>query len=273
MVKGYVPETLAEALALRRDKAVIPYGGGTELMTRRPRGEFLFLHRIPELKQFRSDGNIFFIGSGCSFTDIVEAGNLPELIQQAAASVGSPAIRNLGTLGGNVCNASPAADMLPALYLYDAVVLLSSLDDRDRVVTRRAPVSAFILGVKKTGLASGELMTGIEFAKTEFSHSVFHKVGARKAQAISKASLAAALTGEGGRRAIRAAFGAVGPTVIRRPELELLAGEKSSAADIVALYEDVLTPIDDQRSTSRYRRRVCLNLLREFLISAGYPAR
>jgi CO/xanthine dehydrogenase FAD-binding subunit len=272
MVNGHIPETLTEALALRRDKAVIPYSGGTELMTRRPRGEFLFLHRVPELKQFRGDGKILFIGSGCSFTEIMENRDLPELIKKAAASVGSPAIRNLGTLGGNVCNASPAADILPVLYLYDAVVLLSSLDAQDRVLTRREAISAFILGPKKTNLAPNELMTGIEFASQDFSYSVFHKVGGRRAQAIAKASLAAALTRAEGHKAVRVAFGAAGPTVIRCPELELLAREKSRAGDILSLYADVLRPIDDQRSTSQYRRRVCLNLLREFLISTGYPA-
>ena len=271
MVNGYVPGTLAEALALRAKEKLIPYAGGTELMVQEnPAGPFLFLHKIPELGAITDGGGTVKIGAACTYAELLESGLVPELLKLAAGQVAAPGIRSIATMGGNVCNASPAGDTLPVLYICNAAVHLAHLDGAGAVQWRKLPVSEFVLGVRRVDLAASELMVAIELEKPAFTRAVFEKVGARKAQAISKLSFAGAATVQNGKLAdFRAAFGAVGVTVVRRPELEAqvmacatAAGAAKKAAE---LYAPVINPIDDQRSTAAYRKQVCLNLLGDFL--------
>lgn len=267
MVNGYAPATLAEALALRAEnKGLIPYAGGTELMVQeRPAGPFLFLHKLPELLAISDEGDIVRIGAGCTYARLLEAGETPALLKEAVAQIAAPGIRSIATIGGNICNASPAGDSLPVLYLCNANVNLASLD-AGQVKFRKLPLATFIQGVKKTDLAPEELLVSIELDKPGFDHTVYQKIGARGAQAIAKLSFVAAATRRDDRLTdFRVAFGAVGTTVVRRPELEQQIVQQGPKVEQAKLYEPFIRPIDDQRSTAAYRKQVCLNLLRDFL--------
>jgi CO/xanthine dehydrogenase FAD-binding subunit len=268
------PESLAEALRLLAARPrPVPFAGGTELMIREQAGagEYLFLHRIPELRGIGEGGRI---GAALSFAELIESPLCPPLLRKAALGIGAPGIRSLGTVGGNICNASPAGDSLPPLYLYDTVLVLASPGEKGEPLYRRLPIEDFILGVKKTALGEGELLASLEIPAAVFSHSAYEKAGARKAQAISKVSFAAAALVEGGQvRDFRAAFGAAGPRVIRCRDIEetlrgaeaAALGENSFTTGILRAYGERFRPIDDQRSTAEYRRAVCLRLLGNFL--------
>jgi CO/xanthine dehydrogenase FAD-binding subunit len=213
------------------------------------------------------------LGAGLSFSELIESPLCPPLLLEATRRIAAPGVRNLATLGGNICHASPAADSLPPLYLYDAVLVLASRGPRGPRY-RRLPIGDFILGPRRTALRAGELLTAVELPRIPaFSRWTYEKVGARKAQAVSKVSFAAAavLDQEGVIRDFRAAFGAVGPTVIRRRDLEesLRDRRPPGQGDIAGAYGSRLKPIDDQRSTAEYRRTVCLNLLNHFLEALG----
>jgi CO/xanthine dehydrogenase FAD-binding subunit len=271
MVGPLAPESLEEALKLLAGKPrPLPFAGGTEIMVRRRAGDYLFLHRIPELRGIGAAGEGIRIGAGTSFAELIESPLSPPLLRRAAEGVGAPGIRNLGTIGGNICNASPAGDSLPPLYLYDAVLVLASLGE-GKIVYRRLPIEDFILGVKKTALGEDELLVSLEIPAALFSHRTYEKAGARRAQAVSKVSFAAAALVEGGKlRDFRAAFGAAGPRVLRCRDIErslrgaAVPGEELRGS-IVRAYGERLRPIDDQRSTAEYRLTVCLKLLGDFL--------
>lgn len=269
MVSCVYPKTLEEALlAKAENQSLIPYAGGTDWMVhRRDNAPLLFLNYIPDLSEIRSDANSLYIGACCTYTQLLESDATPQMLRQAAIEVASPAIRNLGTIGGNICNASPAGDTLPVLYTLGSRVRLVSAKG-----SREMPLASFILGVRKISLAPDELLQGVILPKAEFTRTYYKKVGARSAVAISKASFAAAMCVEGGKvTAIPIAFGSVAATVVRRPELEAaLTGKtpeevRAGADDTARLYEPFITPIDDQRSTAPYRKQVCLALLKDFL--------
>ena len=149
------PESLAEALKLLAGTPrPVPFAGGTELMVRdqagktRQAGDYLFLHRIPELRGIGGEGTLR-IGAALDFAGLIESPLCPPLLRRAALGIGAPGIRNLGTIGGNICNASPAGDSLPPLYIYDAVLILASLGEGGEVLYRRLPIEDFILGPRK----------------------------------------------------------------------------------------------------------------------------
>jgi CO/xanthine dehydrogenase FAD-binding subunit len=283
MVEGLAPRSLKEALELL-DAKHIPYAGGTELLIRgspAPGADYLFLHRVPELRSITADNGIVSIGAGITFTELIESPHCPPLLAPAVRGIAAPGIRNLGTIGGNICNASPAGDSLPPLYLYDAVLVLVSMDSAKptgspgSISCRRLPIEAFIRGVRKTDLKANELLCAVEIPPAAFTHTAYEKVGARKAQAISKLSFVAAIVVEEGFvRDFRAAFGAVGTTALRCRDIEAslrgrrvaeLKTDRSIIAEMVEAYSARIKPIDDQRSTAEYRKTVCLNLLKNFL--------
>ncbi len=267
MVNTNTPKTLPEALRLLAAEPCTPYAGGTELMVpEHPTGHFLFLHKLPELRGIEKTQSGLRVGACCSYAELLESPLTPALLKQAIEQIAAPGIRGLGTMGGNVCNASPAGDTLPILYLYNAQTLLAGLTPSGEVTYRRLPIAEFIKGVRKTALAKGELLVALEMEEPAFTHSVYEKVGARAAQAIAKLSFAAGARVDNGKFIdFRAAFGAVGPTVIRREDLEAQVVQKGPGPALAALYEPVISPIDDQRSTAEYRKAVCLGLLEDFL--------
>jgi CO/xanthine dehydrogenase FAD-binding subunit len=192
------------------------------------------------------------------------AGEFP-LLCQAAAETGSIATQNRGTLGGNIANASPAADSPPALFVYDAELELVSASG-----SRWVPYHGFWSGYKQMDLRSGELIRRIRLPreKSGWKH-YYRKVGTRRAQAISKVCFAGVARADAGLIVdVRIALGSVAPTVLRAVETEkILRGQRLSPAILRAAQEALareIAPIDDMRSTSHYRRRVAQNLLAEF---------
>lgn len=266
--RGMYPATIGEALQSLSVENAQPVAGATDwLLTRLPASTPVFLRNISALHEVSQTDEGLSIGACCTFTSLLNDNRLPALLHDAMRDIASPAIRNLGTLGGNIANASPAGDTLPALYALDARLVLQSLHG-----ARTLPIEDFIVGVKQTSRQHGELITHILLPRVQGSMR-FEKVGARRAQAISKCSFAGILHMDGERVVdFRAAFGAVGTTVVRSRSIEAsLAG--TSAADAAGMipglldaYGALLSPIDDARSTADYRRAVCLNLLEAFLL-------
>lgn len=230
-------------------------------------GDVLFLNRIDELKGIKKEGDVLIIGAGATLTEVGEHPETPLILKEAVMSIAAPGIRNIGTLAGNLCNASPAGDSICALYTLSASVLIQSLSGE-----REVPVYDFIQGPGRTSLKDNELVTAIKVPIEINSVEVFKKVGTRKANALSKLSFSAVAEVKGGViDSIAISFGAVGPTVVRSVELEKklegrdLSWVKSNADSIVSDYSTMIIPIDDQRSTAKYRKQVALNLLDNFL--------
>jgi CO/xanthine dehydrogenase FAD-binding subunit len=260
------------------------FAGGTDLMVlleagRLPPGRYLSLWHLHELRGIHVDDHSITIGALTTYADVMAAPILrvecPALCR-AAAETGGVATQNRGTLGGNIANASPAADSPPALLLYDAELELVSVRG-----TRRVAYDRFHHGYKQMDLAPDELIRTIRVARGRggWIHA-WRKVGTRRAQAISKICFAAALDLSAAARSakadvvrdVRIALGSVAPTVVRAARAESsIRGRALDAGTIAACREALMAeiaPIDDLRSTARYRSRVAGNLLEEFLASA-----
>jgi CO/xanthine dehydrogenase FAD-binding subunit len=190
------------------------------------------------------------------------------MLCQAASETGGLAIQNRGTLGGNIVNASPAADSPPALLAYDAEIELISTGG-----SRWLPYRAFHTGYKQMLIAPNELLARIRMPRnTRDATHYYRKVGTRKAQAISKVCLAALAKLEDNQISdVRIAFGSVAPIVLRCTQTEdALRGEKANIDTIklgCAILEKEISPIDDIRSTADYRLQVAKNLLADFLLT------
>lgn len=262
---------------LNRENCMI-IAGGTDVMVlhKSRRGvppkipnPIVFIDHLSELKQIYQDHNDLHIGACCTYSDLLEDPFIPIPLKNAIKTIAAPAIRNRGTLGGNICNASPAGDTLPLLYVYNAKLLLRSING-DRVVA----ISDFIQGPRRVQRHHNEILVEIILPSVleEGYHVVFEKVGNRNADAIAKVSFAGYIRiNEVRIEDVRFAFGAVGPTMVRSIDIEKkLLGKTIPLADadisqIVAAFDKIIKPIDDQRSTALYRKTVALNLLRYFL--------
>lgn len=244
--------------------------GGTDLMVRlRAAGEdmpsIICLERLEEMHSIETAGDTIHIGSGTTMATLLKndaiKSKLP-LLHKAAGKFASPLIRNMATIGGNVCTASPAADALPALYAMEAEVKLRSANG-----TRTLPINEFITGPGKTGLGSGEILTAIKVAIPEdFDIHHFEKVGQREALAISVVSMAGLLSMAGSViEDARFAWGSVGPTIVRSSKVEnALKGEKlslSALRNAAKLAQEAVSPINDVRASADYRRQVAGNLM------------
>jgi CO/xanthine dehydrogenase FAD-binding subunit len=203
-----------------------------------------------------------------TYTDLLEHSVIRTdfpLLCEAAAQTGGVATQNRGTLGGNIGNASPAADTPPALLVYEAELELLSASG-----ARRVPYDRFHTGYKTSVLAPGEIIARIHLPRREGWTTTFRKIGTRRAQAIAKICFAGAAEVDGRTvRDVRIAFGSVAPTVVRARNAEgSLRGrdltDEAATAAVEALAADI-TPIDDIRSTARYRLEVAGRLLAEFL--------
>lgn len=234
---------------------------------------FVNIFDIAELKEIKANGDNVSIGSCATYTQIRSHPTLSKdfpLLCEAARLTGAVAIQNRGTLGGNIANASPAADSPPALLAYDAQIELVSVRG-----SRVVPYSSFHTGYKTTIMAPDEMISAIVLPRRWAECTGYYrKVGPRAAQAISKICLAGNCRAEGGIiKDIRVALGSVAPTPIRchRTETELI-GKTITADSIRAAMSSLgkeISPIDDLRSTASYRRRVAQNLLRDFLLLCG----
>ncbi len=257
----------------REPEAWKPFAGGTDLMVlleagKLPHRGFLSIWKLPELRGIEVTPEHVLLGALTTYTEVrrheLLAREFP-LLCRAAAETGGVATQNRGTLGGNIANASPAADSPPALLVYDADLELVSAS-----ATRWVPYHGFWTGYKQIGLRPGELIRRIRIARGKNGWKQYYrKVGTRRAQAISKVCFAAAARVAAGRIAdVRIALGSVAPTVLRAVETEkILQGETPTPALLRAAQGTLareIAPIDDMRSTERYRRRIALNLLAEF---------
>lgn len=277
MVKSLNPSTLEEALKMKKnDPNAIIYAGGSDLMVaKKVSQEMLFVNQLSELKEICEDEEFLTIGAASIYYDLIGNPLIPELLKQVFKEIASPAIRNVATIGGNICNASPAGDSLPALYIFDAKIVAASLDDNNHINERIIPIEKFILGIRKIDLKPDEIVTKILLPKDKISVTTkmgYKKVGARKSQAISKLLFVAVMNIENDYVTdLRIAYGSVGITALRRKDIEShYIGIKyqellSKTSEIIEEYRECLHPIDDQRSTAVYRKKVCLNLLEDFL--------
>jgi CO/xanthine dehydrogenase FAD-binding subunit len=252
-----------------------PFAGGTDLMVlleagKLPHTRYLSIWHLPELRGIQMTPGHATLGALTTYTQVrrhdLLAAEFP-LLCRAASETGSIATQNRGTLGGNIANASPAADSPPALIVYDAEIELASARG-----SRTVAYSAFHTGYKQTQLQPDELIHQIRLPRRtrHWTHQHYRKVGTRRAQAISKVCFAGAARVESGKIAdVRIALGSVAPTVLRTVATErLLQGAQLSPALLIAAQESLareIAPIDDMRSTLAYRRRVARNLLAEFL--------
>jgi xanthine dehydrogenase FAD-binding subunit len=275
--------TLDEALKALAASPFTPVAGGTDLMVRRrpwqgtvPHFDAppLFVGRIPELVQIKKEEGSLVIGSAVTLADVMSRSEVPGVLRGAVSHMASPAIRNMGTLGGNICNASPAGDSLPPLYALGASVCLQSSSGR-----REMPLSAFITGPGKTARRPDELLVSVKIPLGPFDRVFYRKVGARKADAISKLSIACLAQTEGGVLCdLRITLGAVGPTVVRLEAAERsLAGRSlkelaRNPCEVSSLYTEAVRPIDDQRSTAVYRKKVALGLIEQFISALDIDA-
>lgn len=251
-----------------------PLAGGTELMVQLGAGrlqakKLISIWNLPELRQIEVLSDTLRIGAGCTYTDLrnhlVVAAEFP-LLAQTASWTGSIANQNRGTLGGNLVNGSPAADSPPALLAYDAEVEMISVRGR-----RSVPYVEFHTGYKKTVLAPDELLLAVHLPR-RFSGYVQYvrKVGPRNAQAISKIALAAVgRLQHGVVEEVRIGAASVSDAPLRCIQTEAALLHKPLNADSIAAARAVLSaevhPIDDIRSTAKYRAHVAGNLLEEFL--------
>jgi CO/xanthine dehydrogenase FAD-binding subunit len=284
-MRAYIPDynlvspgTLADALNLlgRESEIWRPFAGGTDLMVlleagKLPHKNYLNIWNLRELRGIEVDNSEVMIGALTTYTEIqsnaVLRAEFPMLCQ-AASETGGLAIQNRGTLGGNIVNASPAADSPPALLAYDAELELVSKSG-----SRRLAYRDFHTGYKQMNIRADELLIRVHLPRSgEKLKHYYRKVGTRKAQAISKVCFAAvARTDAGKLEELRIALGSVAPIPLRCLKTEAVVRAKMIDE---ALIKDGLTelgreitPISDIRSTRDYRLRISQNLFEDFLRS------
>jgi CO/xanthine dehydrogenase FAD-binding subunit len=278
-VEILAPDTWEQALALKAAQPdAVPIAGGTDLMValnfdRARPPAILDLTRVPELRDWEADDGRLRIGAGVTYTRLIEelGERLPGLAM-ASRTVGSPQIRNRGTVGGNLGTASPAGDGLPPLYVSDAEVELASATG-----TRRLPVAEFITGPKRQSAREDELIAAFHLPAATGPQQ-FAKIGTRNAMVIAVCSLALAIWPE--RRAVCACIGSAGPMPIRADEAEafiagvlgeegLWEGRGALAPSALERFGQLVAaaaaPIDDVRGSAAYRRHALGVLARRTL--------
>ena len=274
-----LPRSLEEALAMKADHPqALPIAGGTDVMVDINFGRLrppalMDVSRVPELSTVKQENSRVFLGAGVTYSAIVTGMTAFRPLVQASRSVGSPQIRNRGTVGGNVGTASPAGDALPVLAAYDAEIVL-----RNRTAERSLAWDKFFLGPKKTALRPDELILGVRWARGRGPGS-FSKIGTRNAMVIAVAGLCLVIDEDA--RRVKVALGSVGPTIIRATDAEnqISAAMETAGAwadPSVALPDSVIDefsnrvasaarPLDDVRGTAAYRRHACTVLARRAL--------
>jgi CO/xanthine dehydrogenase FAD-binding subunit len=254
---------------------VMPLAGGTNLMVNLKRAPLdadlvVDLSRIESLQSIAEENGTVILGSGVTFADLLEwrpGGALEALMRPMAMAFAGPLIRNLATLGGNICDASPAADLSPPLLALAANVKLESSGGATRVL----PLEEFFQGVRRTARQPDELLTSIELPRPDPADQAFYyKLGKRKADAISIVSIAILLRRKSEKvEHVHIALGAVAPVAMRAPEAEaVLLGDELSEQTITtaaAAAAEESSPIDDFRATADYRRQMVDVLVRRGL--------
>jgi len=273
------PKSLDEAAEILRAGNVTVLAGGTDLMPQTQAGRLKFqpvlmnVRHVPELNGIAEQGAALRIGALVTITELLESalvrGRL-NLLWQACDHFASDQIRNAATIGGNLCNASPAGDTLVPLLALDASVVLAAKPN-GKLQSRRVPLAQFLLGPGRTSRTSAELLTGVEVPLPAAGFAgAFYKHGTRPGLDISTISLAVGARPEGGLlRDVRIAFGAVASTPIRAPRTEAALEGRApdegtlEAASQMALQE--VRPISDVRGSDWYRRELVHNMLKRAL--------
>ncbi|MEX2626381.1 MAG: FAD binding domain-containing protein, partial [Ilumatobacteraceae bacterium] len=220
-------------------------------------------------------GGRLTIGAGVTYTELLDEplASLVPALAEASRTVGSPQIRNAGTIGGNLGTCSPAGDGLPVLSALDAEVHLASSD-----TTRTIPIHEFMVGVKRTALRPGELVTGVTLPLLD-GWQGYAKVGVRNAMVIATAS--ACLAVDQPTRSVRVALGSVAPTIVRCAGAETHAAahvdwdtgavDPAVAEEFGRLVSAAASPIDDHRSSAAYRRHA-VGVMARRLLTRAFPA-
>jgi CO/xanthine dehydrogenase FAD-binding subunit len=282
-MRAYLPDyelrpagNLAEALSLLSEEPGVwkPFAGGTDLMVLFEAGKlahkrFVNIWSLPELRGIEITPEFVTLGALTTYTEVQTNKTLQEefpMLCQAASETGGLAIQNRGTIGGNIANASPAGDTPPALLVYDAELELVSAKG-----SRLIPYQGFHTGYKQMLLRPDELIKSIRLPRSaQPLRHYYRKVGTRKAQAISKICFAGVAEVESAEiKDVRIALGSVAPVPLRCPKTEeVLQGRKVDDETVSAARKELareISPIDDIRSTARYRLQVTLNVLEDFL--------
>ena len=255
----FTPRSLDEALELKAEHpSALPIQGGTDVMVAlnfdRARPEILLnLNDVAELRGWSRENGALRLGAGLTYTEAMNsalAEMLPALAE-ASRTVGSPQIRNRGTIGGNLGTASPAGDALPPLLVEGGEIELASVHGR-----RRLPLDEFLVGVKQNALADDELIVAVRI-RPSGQRQTFMKVGPRNAMVIAVCSLAVVADRERGE--LRAAFGSSAPVV------RLVSAPIADVADFPEQVAEAASPIDDVRGTAAYRRHALRVLTRRAL--------
>jgi CO/xanthine dehydrogenase FAD-binding subunit len=275
----WAPTTLPEALEYLRGGEVTVLAGGTDLMPQSHAGRvtlktgLLNIRRVAELHSIERDGTGLRIGTLCTISELMRDAQVRthfDILVQACDHFASDQLRNAATLGGNVCNASPAGDTLVPLLVLDAQAELSCKPNGS-VQTRRVPLASFFAGPGKTRRAAEELLCAI-WVPLPPAHFVgrFFKFGVRPALDIS--AIAIGIGGVRTGRALtdaRVAFGAVAPVPMRAPQTEAaLEGsplDEGAIERIAAVARDEVHPIDDVRASAWYRKQMIFNMTRRML--------
>jgi len=260
-----IAKSVNEACAvLAENPATTVLAGGTDLMVQANRGmksmdSVLDLSRVPELKEWTLEDSEIVLGAGISYTDLAEPqiATVVPALAQAARTVGSPQIRNAGTLGGNLATASPAGDTIPVLVAMDAVLQLKSSSGN-----REVAITDFITGVKTNALQAGEIIQSITMPVFQGPQE-FLKVGTRNAMVISVVSLALVTDYLG--KKLRVGVGSVSPVPFRATAAEEFISQEfdwetnsSLSEKVINKFSDMVAdstkPIDDHRGTADYRK-------------------
>ena len=274
MSVSWSPRSLAEAheaLAL----GAVKVAGATDLLvvdhaTGRHHDAVLNVLGIAELQGIRITSDELSIGAASTFTDIRRSPDVAKharMLTDAAATIGAAQIQNRATIGGNIANASPAGDSLPALLALGALIVVTGPHGK-----RAVPYNAFHTGYRQTVLDPSELIERIILPLPAPSVQIFRKIGTRQAQAISKVVVGFASDAPSRQTItnVRLAMGSIAATPIRLREVEALLEGKSLSRDLAekaaALVEKTITPIDDVRSTAAYRRHVAGAVVRRLLL-------
>jgi CO/xanthine dehydrogenase FAD-binding subunit len=247
-VEVLTPRTLDEALRLKAERPdARPLAGGTDLLVElnfdRARPEaILNLEEVQELRGWSRENGAVRLGARLTYTEAMapELAELLPALAEASRTVGSPQIRNRGTVGGNLGTASPAGDALPPLLVYGAEVVCASVRG-----VRTVPVQEFLVGPKQNALAEDELILAVRVEPRPWRQT-FMKVGPRNAMVIAVVSLALAVDEECGE--VRASYGSAGPVP------GLVVGRLEEADGFAERVASAASPIDDVRGTARYRR-------------------
>ena len=275
MVK-YIPSSLDDALKFLNEHDAYIVAGGTDMMVlkRNAAGmlpkfdkDVLFIANLKQLKKIYQDNEGTHIGAAVTLDEVANNELVTKLLKECINEVASINIRHFGTLVGNIANASPAGDTIVIDYLLDAKLKLESVDG-----VRVVNAEDFVLGIRKIDRKPNELITEIIFPKQHFNGRMWYKVGSRKADSISKVSVAGIYSLEGRKiTKFALAYGSVAITVKRSHELEkeiegLSVDElKERCEEFVEKYSKIISPIDDQRSNKEYRLQVAKNITRKFI--------